>query len=87
MVPLAFDHPEPGERGGEGEHVQGVADQAGLAGQAGQARDLAVGRDPAARDARDHLVDPAVRLREGSLGAGHGDAGGRGRTTAYLATI
>ena len=40
--------------------MQGVANEARLSGQAGEARDLAIGRDAAARDPRDDFVDATV---------------------------
>ena len=62
------DHAVPGHVAVRREGVQGVADLAGVAFQAGELGDLSVRRDPAARDAAHHRLDPFVLHGEVMLG-------------------
>jgi hypothetical protein len=50
----------PGQERSAGGHAEHVADQAGATRQACALGDVAVGRDPAARDLADRRADPVV---------------------------
>jgi hypothetical protein len=55
-----IDHAVPGDPAPIIERAQRVADETRLAGQTRQPRDLAIGCDSAARNARDYRIDPLV---------------------------